>query len=117
MYNYLENMVEDVKEAIPEHMTEEELASLPRHKIEEKLLDELWIDDSVTGNASGSYTFNSYMAEEYLCHNMDLLEEACSDFGIDMGEAVKHGSEYCAVTIRCNLLSQAIAMALDDMYK
>lgn len=26
--------------------------------------DELWIDDSVTGNGSGSYTFNSYKAEE-----------------------------------------------------
>ena len=47
MYNYLENMIEDVKEAIPEHITEEELASLPRHKIEEKLLDELWIDDKI----------------------------------------------------------------------
>lgn len=30
------------------------------------LNDELWIHDSVTGNASGSYTFNTWKAEENL---------------------------------------------------
>lgn len=38
-------------------------------------------DYSVTGNAGGSYTFNAWKAEEYLCHNLDLLAEANEEFG------------------------------------
>lgn len=119
MYNYLENMVEDIKDAIPEHMTEEELASLPRHKIEEKLLDELWIDDSVTGNGSGSYTFNRAEAEEYVNDNSDLLREAISEFCVDSETVAEKfleaDYEYFDVTIRCYLLGQAITEALDEM--
>lgn len=69
----------------------------------------------MTGNASGSYTFNTWQAEEYLCHNMDLLEEACAEFGEDVGNAVECGAEYCDVTIRCYLLSGAISDALDEL--
>ena len=47
----------------------------------EELNDAAWIDDSVTGNGSGSYTFSTWKAEENLCHNMDLLAEALEDFG------------------------------------
>lgn len=81
----------------------------------EDLYDTLWIEDSVTGNASGSYTFSSYDAEENLVHNMDLLQEACENFGQDMGEAVKRGPEYCDVTIRCYLLSEAVTQVLDEI--
>lgn len=79
------------------------------------LCDALWIEDSVTGNASGSYTFNAYDAEENLAHNMDLLQEACEEFGQDMGEAVKRGPEYCDVTIRCYLLSEVVPEVLDEV--
>ena len=56
-YNYLEAMTEDVK-----NDAELSLDDLlyNRNDLEEKLNEELWINDSVTGNASGSYTFNSY---------------------------------------------------------
>lgn len=45
----------------------------------------------------------------------DELEEACNEFGQDIGEAVKQGAEYCDVTIRCYLLSQAISAAIDEL--
>lgn len=70
---------------------------------EQDLNDTLFTCDSVTGNASGSYTFNTWTAEEYLCHNFELLE----DFGCDMNY-LGRGAEACDVTIRCYLLGQAI---------
>lgn len=112
-YNYLENVTADAKQAILENLKYWDFSD--RDELEEKANDELWIDDSVTGNASGSYTFNTWQAEENLCHNMDELEESCDEFGQDIGEVVKRGAEYCDVTIRCYLLSQAISAAIDEL--
>ena len=112
-YNYLENVTADAKQAILENLGYWSFSD--REDLEERVNDELWADDSVTGNASGSYTFSTWQAEENLCHNMDELEEACDEFGKDIGEAVKHGAEYCDVTIRCHLLGQAISAALDEL--
>lgn len=113
MYNYLENVTNDAKTAIFENMNNWDFSD--RDELEEKANDELWVDDGVTGNGSGSYTFNTWQAEENLCHNMDELEEACNEFGQDIGEAVKQGAEYCDVTIRCYLLSQAISAVIDEL--
>ena len=68
----------------------------------------------VTGNGSGSYTFSAYEAEENLCHNWDLLEEACNEFGC-LEEAISQGPEASDVTIRCYLLGQAIEAALQEI--
>ena len=112
-YDYFENVSEDAKNAILEKMNDWNFSD--REELEEVANDELWIDDSVTGNASGSYTFNMWQAEENLCHNMDELEEACNEFGQDIGEAIKQGAEYCDVTIRCYLLSRAIEAAIYEL--
>lgn len=120
MYNYLENITEDAKNAILENYTEEEikeeLESLyTRQRFEERLHDELWINDSVTGNGSGSYTFSTYKAEENLAHNFDLLEETAEAFGIEptISTGYEHGAEWWDCSIRCYLLPQAINKALD----
>ena len=73
----------------------------------EALHDLFLVDDSITGNASGSYTFNSYMAEEYLCHNRDLLLEALQEFGCEDFK-IFHSPETLDVSIRCYLLYEAI---------
>ena len=112
-YDYLEQVTADAKEAILEDM--EYWSFDDRDELEEVAYDELMLYDSVTGNASGSYYFNTWKAEEALCHNWDLLVEACEEFGQDIGEAVKRGAEFCDVTIRCYLLPQAIAAALDEL--
>lgn len=112
-YNYLEQVTADVKEAILENM--EYWNFDDREELEQVANDELWTDDGVTGNASGSYYCNAWKAEEALCHNFDLLAEACEEFGQDIGAAVKQGVEACDVTIRCYLLGQAIAAALDEL--
>lgn len=118
MYNYYEAMYEDVKNAIDERS--EELAGMDRDEREEKLNEDLWIDDSVTGNASGSYTFNRYTAEEYVKDNLDLLRDALQSFGEDDGEALERifldeDFEYADVTIRCYMLGEIICQVLDDL--
>jgi hypothetical protein len=50
--------------------------------ITEKLSDELWGEDSITGNGGFGYDSNSN-CEEYLCHNLDILFEAIYDFDFD----------------------------------
>lgn len=115
-YDYKQAMIEDVKDYIREHYTKGEMIDrlYNREEWAEELDDELWTEDSVTGNASGSYTFSSYVAEEYLVHNFDLLAEALSEFGDDVN-VLEKGAEWCDVTIRCYLLYSAIRYALDEI--
>lgn len=111
-YDYLEAVTNDVRDYIGNEINFKDFDSLDG--LREYLNDKLWTVDSVTGNGSGSYTFNAYEAEENLCHNWDLLEEACNEFGC-LDEAISKGPEYCDVTIRCYLLGQAIEAALDEI--
>jgi hypothetical protein len=113
-YNYLEAVTSDVLDYIKEEINLDEWKG-NREGLEEKLNDELWTVDSVTGNASGSYTFNTWEAEENLAHNWDLLAEALDEFGQDGTDVLKQGAEAMDVTIRCYLLGQAIAEALDEL--
>lgn len=112
-YNYLEQVTADAKAAILENM--EYWNFDDREELEEVANDESWAYDSVTGSGSGSYFFSTWKAEEALCHNWDLLAEACEEFGQDIGWVFKRGAEFCDVTIRCYLLGQAIAAALDEL--
>ena len=111
-YNYFEA----VKNAVLDYINENEIKVTTSNKDElaEQLNDDLWADDSVTGNGSGSYFFNTWKAEEALCHNLDLLGEACEEFG-STADLLKDGAEACDVTIRCYLLPQAISEALDEL--
>lgn len=113
-YNYLEAVTSDVLGYIKEEINLDEWKD-NREGLEEKLNDELWTVDSVTGNASGSYTFNTWEAEENLAHNWDLLAEALDEFGQDGTNVLRQGAEAMDVTIRCYLLGQAIAEALDEL--
>lgn len=122
MYNYLENVTADAKEAILENYTEEEIrenleSTHSRQEFEARLYDELWTSDSVTGNGSGSYTFNTYKAEENIAHNLELLEECATEFGIEptIRTGWEHGAEWWDASIRCYLLPQAISAALDEI--
>ena len=105
VYNYFETMKEDVKEYL-KGTSERDFQTL---------YDDMFIDDSITGNASGSYTFNTWKAEENIAHNMDLLKEDLEEFGGDYGEALEKGAEHCDVTIRCYLLGQVLQEVLEEL--
>ena len=120
MYNYLEAIKNDNKEhlenEVPDYM---ELLADDRDSFEEELNDTLWIDDSITGNASGSYTFNRERAKEYVVDNMDLVADMADCFGIDnktIGKKFREQNwKWFDVSIRCYLLGQAITEVLDEL--
>ena len=114
MYNYYEAVKDDVTEYINEEINLNEWKG-NREGLEEKLNEDLWTVDGVTGNGSGSYTFSAWVAEENLCHNLDLLEEALDEFGSDKGYLLEEGAEAADVTIRCYLLAPTIAEVLDEL--
>lgn len=113
-YDYMSAVKADVKAYIEDNGLIKEGWLDNRDELEEMLYDDLWIEDSVTGNGSGSYTFNAWDAEENLAHNLDLLGKALREFGCDAGYLIDHGAEAADVTIRCYLLGQAISEVLDE---
>ena len=112
-YNYYEVLESDIRECVENWYDLTNYDNIDNAY--ENLYDDLWIDDSVTGNGSGSYTFSTFQAEENLCHNLDLLAEACNDFGQSLGEAVECGAEFCDVTIRCYLVGGVLYDVLEDI--
>lgn len=113
IYNYLEAITNDVKEYIENKINLNDYED--KEALSEHLNDTLWATDSITGNASGSYYCNSYKAEEAICHNWDLLQEALEEFDNADINILEKGAEWCDVTIRCYLLGQAIKAALDEL--
>lgn len=119
-YDYRKAMYEDIKEYIAENYETEEIVKdfMTKDEAFEHLYDEMWTADSVTGNASGSYTFNTWKAEEMLCHNLDLASEAYKEFGYEsIPNMLIEGAEAIDVTIRCYLLTEILDEVLDDIYK
>ena len=116
-YNYFEAVCDDVREVIVGSWADRFAEFETLDELREALNDELWSLDKVTGNASRSYTFSTWKAEEYLTHNWGVLEEACSALGADMGEVVKKGAENADVLIRCYYLGAAIDKVLPDFEK
>ena len=83
LYNYHIAVKDDIREYIKENygsVTEE---------MRSDVFDEVLDDDSVTGNASGSYTMNRAIAKEYVIENIDLLRKVVDEYGFnkkDIGE-------------------------------
>lgn len=111
-YDYFFHVCEDVRNYIAENGIE--VNAETREEIEEQLNDDLFVNDSVTGNGSGSYFCNAWKAEEALSHNWDLLADAIEEFGCDT-DVLRQGPEAADVTIRCYLLGQAISAVLDEI--
>ena len=111
-YNYQQAVIDDIKQYINDNniiVTEKN-----RDDIYDTLYDDLVNSDSVTGNASGSYTFNTWQAEENLCHDWDLMEEAGNELGYD-SDVLARGAEYLDVMIRFYLVGQVLGSVLDEI--
>ena len=115
-YNYFEAVRDDVMEYIENEIDMTEWTE-NRDGLEEYLNDTLWTEDSVTGNASGSYTCNTWRAEEYLAHNWEEIVETAAEFGIEpkISDGYEYGAEWWDVSIRCRHLGSAIADVLDAL--
>lgn len=107
IYDYFNSVVSDVID----YLKENNLDKKPELIDTDELYDELINNDSVTGNASGSYTFNTVQAEQNLVGNWQLLDESLDELGCAV-DILKEGPEWCDVAIRCYLLPDAISTAI-----
>lgn len=136
-YDYLENVKEDVRDYLKEFppCIEDFADKIDYAKInlngdceyffedlydlKEDLNNDLWINDNVTGNGSGSYTFNSNEAKEYvLSGGLQILKDVVSEGFASSDEIVKYFTddswESLDVTCRCFVLCSAIDEAVDE---
>lgn len=121
-YNYYEVMKEDVEQAITEYMEENNITieeiEEEREKYKEEFNDLFWVDDSVTGNGSGSYFYCSEEAKTAVFDNMFLAVESAKEFDCldKFVESLRDSDyEWIDVTIRCYLLYQIIDDVVDDL--
>ena len=120
MYDYEEAVKNDVLDYIRENWDEEDLAAWSRDDMEEKLNDTLFTEDSVTGNASGSYWCNASKAKECIMEDdnaEDYIRNLISEYGLDSQTIADNfmNWEYWDVSIRCYLLGECISDALDEL--
>lgn len=89
-----------------------------RDEAADYLVDALWALDEITGNGPDTYG-SEHECEEYLCHNLDLVFEACECFDTPYQVLRNHLHEgnlarYLDATVRCYVLSAAVEMALQE---
>lgn len=110
-YDYKAALYGDLCAYAAEHA--EELAMMAREWDFGSVLEEMAFNaDTVTGNASGSYFFSSWKAEEALCHNLSLVAEACEELG-ETPDLER--PEEMDVTVRCYMLGEMAEMVAKDI--
>ena len=122
MYNYKEQIRADVREWIEDN--KEQIEGLDRHDAYDVIYDSCWVSDSVTGNASGSYTFSRWEARQNFFNDEDseeyidqMIEDGftCRE---SVGRAVQESQwELLDVSIRCWLLCDAVTDVVDEIYE
>lgn len=118
-YEYRTEMATDILNYIDSNITLEDWEF--RTDLEDDLYDELWIEDSVTGNG-GDYYDTENNCESYLAYNLDLMMEACEEFCVDMKVLLQHYHDkdlarYLDCTIRCYLLEEVLHDVLNNIWK
>ena len=115
-YNY----EEAVKQAFKDYVLERaDLDNWTAEEVAERLdelYDDAFVSDTVTGNASGSYTFNTWTAEECLCHNWDLMEEMVDELGLPSKDRL-FSAETWDVCIRCFILGRVAVDVVAEVVK
>lgn len=94
--------IEETKENAKEYITSE--WDYLKDKESEEIFDILFLEDSVTGNGSGSFTFSTYQAEQNIAELIfddEFIDELEQNFGGNLGDLIKRGAECVDVTARC----------------
>lgn len=115
MYNYYKAVKEDVLTYIKKEV---DMNGMDLDELKERLYEELINEDSVTENASGSYTFCRSEAQKYVEENKDLVREMCDEFGDHQRMAnwwLTDDYELIDVSLRRYVLGNAIEMAVKEL--
>lgn len=118
-YNYQKAMYDDIMDYITENNLTAEYPD--PEELYEHLQEELWIEDSVTGNGNGSYTCNRAEAREYVLSDPKTLRDALEGFCVPADTIAERflveDWEYFDVIIRCWYLGSVISDVIDTLYK
>lgn len=109
-YNYYTEMMNDVDTAMREELADIADGCNDLDDVVEAIYEALWADDSVTGNGSGSYTFNAYKAAHMVADNYSIVSEVLEEFCPD-ADTVKEwlsSPETLDVVIRCYMLHDVV---------
>ncbi|MBM6941063.1 hypothetical protein [Limosilactobacillus coleohominis] len=122
-YNYLQEETKDIIDYIKNELTFTNRLNLlasgkqsGKQQATEELNEKLFNVDSVTGNGSGSYTFNTLQAERNLVGNWEILRTAIDELDPSF-DAIHKGAEACDVLVRIYLLPTAIDDAITKLWK
>ena len=118
-YNYRIEMKQDILDYINSNITLEDWEF--RSDLEDYLYNELWADDSITGNG-GNYYSLEFICNNCLAYNLELIMEACEEFCIDMKVLLQHYHDgdlarFLDCTIRCYLLGEVLYDVLNEIWK
>lgn len=82
MLNYYDEIKNDILQALEEEENKEIIEQAEdKNEAYEKLHDRFFVEDSITGNASGSYYCNAYKARKQCYNFFRDVEEALEEFG------------------------------------
>ena len=120
MYNYRDAVKEDVKNWMEEN--HEPGASKEQEFDYDTVYEGCWSDDSVTGNASGSYTFSRLEARLFFFEDSDsedYIHEMINEGFTSSEEVGNHMAsgdwEWIDVIIRCYLLGEVVQEVIDEI--
>lgn len=127
-YNYLEAVKDDVKTWLVDNSSQfEEIkdnnkidGAIDWDGVKDDLNEILWNEDSITGNGSGSYTFNSKKARDYVLEGdglqylKELVDEGWLAYESIGKDVTNYDFEGLDVSLRCYFLSQAIEEVITD---
>ena len=126
-YNYLEAVKEDVKTWLMDNSSQfEEIKDnneidgvIDWDGVKDDLNEILWSEDSITGNGSGSYTFNREKARDYVLSDglqylKELVDEGWLTYESIGKDVTNYDFEGLDVSLRCYFLSQAIEEVITD---
>ena len=115
-YDYRQAMVNDIKTYITDNNWIENNCNEDDDEdtLFEKLDDELWAEDSITGNGYNYYDTEE-KCQEYVASNLTLYFEAADEF-CDLPNSrtswiYKNPAQHMDTTIRCYLLRECIMEA------
>lgn len=116
-YNFQKAVENDVRDYIDGNIGSLSAKYATKWEAIDDLQEDLFTNDSVTGNASGSYTFDKEEAQKNLFGNYFLLCDAYEEFGYDgIPFKAMQNPEIMDVAIRCYLLGSAVAEVVEDMW-
>lgn len=116
-YDYQKAVEDDVREYILCNIASLSKKYADKEEAIEDLSGDLFTNDCVTGNGSGSYTLCNWEASVNLAGNWDLVCDAYEEFGFEsIPFADMRLPERMDVTVRCYLLNSAVAEVVNEMW-